>query len=167
MEEVRVDLPAAPLLFLLECGVPPEDKTGVFAPAPFVVSSSFLRSSSTLVTAICAFVLAAEMSSVFVSSLQAAATDFFSTISSALAFFSALRSALCHGLCLGWGLVCASAHGAEARVSKRLEVNESIEVVLVAASQSCCACTSDTRRKYISGCGENGGNEEITRGGHR
>ncbi len=97
MEEVGVDLPVAPLLFLLECGVPPEDKTGVFAPAPFVVSSSFLRSLFALVTAFCAFVLAAEMSFscflVFASALQAAAADFLSTISLALAFFSALRSA--------------------------------------------------------------------------
>ncbi len=97
IEEVGVDLPAAPLLFLLECSVPPEDKTGVFAPAPFVVSSSFLRSSSALVTAFCAFVSAAEISFscflVFASALQAAAADFFLTIPLALAFFSALRSA--------------------------------------------------------------------------
>ncbi len=97
IEEVGVDLPAAPLLFLLECGIPPDDKTGVFVPAPFVLSLSFLRSSSTLVTAFCAFISAAEMSFscflVFASALRAAATDFFLTISLALAFFSALRSA--------------------------------------------------------------------------
>jgi hypothetical protein len=98
MEEVGVNLPAAPLLFLLGCGVPPENKTGVFAPAPFVVSSSFLRSSSALVTAFCVFVSAAEMNFscflVFASALRAATADFFSTIYSTVAFFSALRSAV-------------------------------------------------------------------------
>ncbi len=97
IEEVGVDLPAAPLLFSLECGIPPEDKTGVFALAPFVVSSSFLRSLSAMVTAFCAFVSAAEISFscflVFASALRDAAADFFSTIPLALlVFFSALHS---------------------------------------------------------------------------
>ena len=140
MEEVGVDLPAAPLLFLLECGVPLEDKTGVFVPAPFVVSSSFLRSLSALVTAFCAFVLAAEMSfSCFVGLRVHPASCCRGFLLDNLFSLSLLLSlALCRSLCLGWGLVCASARGAEAGGPKRLGVNESNEVVLVAASQSCC-----------------------------